>query len=220
MWCAHLHLELAEAQQPELRAVLQVVSPLSLSISSKQLRLSYEFANSLSAALSSLTPQSKPASTPHDPLADKPDWRASVEASIPEGVELTFYRASLRRLPLLSFRLSQVVLSLEGSLHERDGAMCRSEFGAQLLIWSRAAQAWEPLVERTPCVLLAQNQGADNTSVFAQCDALALTLSEAMIRSLLSAHEAFSRVFSAPSLALALSQHDPEIELQVYCLLA
>ena len=128
---------------------------------------------------------------------------------------MSFFGARRRRLPLLSLRIGSAALTFEQQELETTRTHVRSEFAAQLVAWSRAAQTWEPLLGRTGCVVQAQQQFGGMWSIFCEWEALEFTLSDAMIRSLIANNEAMSRILDAPSFADALAQREPELELQV-----
>ena len=218
---AHLHLSVREGEAAQLTSMLQVQTPLSISLSPLQLRIVQEFAAATAAVMKTLPrppPQPEPPPSATQPKR-APQGQMNVEVSISEGVEITLFGAQRRRLPLVSLRIERRTdwagVTWEQQEGEARRTLVRCEFGTQLLAWSRAAQAWEPLLARTGCLVQAQQQGGGMWSVFCESEALELTFSDSMLRSLTAASEAASRVLAARTLPDALAEDEPQLKLQL-----
>ena len=125
----------------------------------------------------------------------------TLKVSVPGGMSGTFHGAAgLSGQPIIRV----AVPSVEGYMHIQTGShydstTARLSMAGEVLVWSKAAQAWEALLPHTACSLDAQRQSRGIWSGALELQAIDISLSDAMIQRVQEANTAVATSLKEPT---------------------
>ena len=180
------------------------VPPVSVSVNPSQLRLLADVKAALPPPRRATTPKAVAAAAPAEAAAAVGGRPMELALSI-ASADATLYGGRFRSHPVASVRLGVTTLKAEQLATGGVARHARFSTSFEALVRSAASGAWEPIVALATVEADVQQRRDGLKSVHVQLGDLEVTLTDAMLTSLLAARAAAARALAAPSVTVALA---------------